>query len=66
MDSPEFLVEEAVTKHKQMIKQMKGEYRTKDARLREKGEAAHKLLRRFGQWSLTWHPREESVALLGH
>jgi ribonuclease HI/quercetin dioxygenase-like cupin family protein len=49
-----------------LVKQMKGEYRTKDARLREKGEAAHKLLRRFGQWSLTWHPREESVALLGH
>lgn len=49
-----------------LIKQMKGEYKTKDATLRERGEEAHRLLRRFGQWHLTWHPREESVALLGH
>ncbi|HMA33730.1 MAG TPA: cupin domain-containing protein [Chloroflexia bacterium] len=49
-----------------LIKQMKGEYQTKNATLRARGEAAHRLLRRFGQWHLTWHPREESVALLGH
>ncbi len=49
-----------------LIKQMKGEYQTKNASLRARGEAAHKLLRRFGKWHLTWHPREESVALLGH
>ena len=49
-----------------LIKQMKGEYRTKNAALRERGEMAHRLLRRFGEWHLTWHPREESVALLGH
>ncbi|HUS15264.1 MAG TPA: cupin domain-containing protein, partial [Chloroflexia bacterium] len=49
-----------------LIKQMKGEYKTKSGTLRERGEAAHRLLRRFGKWHLTWHPREESVALLGH
>jgi ribonuclease HI len=49
-----------------LIKQMKGEYKTKHASLRTRGEEAHRLLRRFGEWHLTWHPREESVALLGH
>lgn len=49
-----------------LVKQMKGEYKTRHAPLRERGEAAHRLLRRFGQWHLLWHPREESVALLGH
>lgn len=49
-----------------LVKQMKGEYKTKSGSLREQGEAAHRLLRRFGKWHLTWHPREESVALLGH
>ncbi len=49
-----------------LIKQMTGEYRTKQAALRTRGEEAHRLLRRFGEWHLTWHPREESVALLGH
>jgi ribonuclease HI len=49
-----------------LVKQMKGEYKTKNATLRERGETAHRLLRRFGKWHLTWHPREESVALLGH
>jgi len=49
-----------------MVKQMKGEYKTKNATLRQRGEEAHRLLRRFGKWHLMWHPREESVALLGH
>ncbi len=49
-----------------LVKQLTGEYKTKNATLRQEGEEIHRLLRRFGKWHLTWHPREESVALLGH
>ena len=49
-----------------LIKQLKGEYKIKNAQLRELADSAHKLLRRFGKYELTWHEREESVALLGH
>lgn len=49
-----------------VIKQVNGEWRAKEARLRRRRDRAQKILKRFGSWSLRYHRREKSVEVLGH
>ncbi len=49
-----------------VLKQIKGEWKIKNDRMRALADQCHLLLRRFGRWHLTWHERAESVELLGH
>jgi hypothetical protein len=48
------------------VNQLQGNYKVKDAGLRPRHARAEELLAQFGEWMITWHPREESVRLLGH
>jgi ribonuclease HI len=49
-----------------LVNQLQGNYKVKDAGLRQRHARAEELLGQFGEWMITWHPREESVRLLGH
>ena len=49
-----------------LVNQLQGTYKVKDAGLRQRHARAEELLAQFGEWMITWHPREESVRLLGH
>ena len=49
-----------------LVNQLQGNYKVKDAGLRQRHTKAMELLEQFGAWLITWHPREESVRLLGH
>jgi ribonuclease HI/quercetin dioxygenase-like cupin family protein len=49
-----------------LVNQLQGTYKVKDAGLRQRHAKAEELLAQFGEWMITWHPREESVRLLGH
>ena len=49
-----------------VVNQLLGTYKVKDAGLRTRNTKAHELLDRFGEWIISWHPRDESVRLLGH
>ncbi len=49
-----------------VIKQVKGEYKCKEPRLRMRRDRAQELLRQFGHWALIHHRREKSVEVLGH
>jgi hypothetical protein len=43
-----------------------GRWKIRNAELLPLVEEARALLERFGAWRLLWHPRTESVRLLGH
>ena len=49
-----------------VVNQLNGTYKVKEAGLKPRNAKALDLLDRFGAWIITWHPREESVRLLGH
>jgi ribonuclease HI len=49
-----------------VVNQLLGTYKVKDAALRQRHKQALELLDRFAAWLITWHPRDESVRLLGH
>ena len=49
-----------------VINQINGTWKAKDARMRERLEQVHALLRQFGGWTATWHKRGNSVRTLGH
>jgi len=49
-----------------VIKQVKGEYKCNEPRLRMRRDRAQELLRQFGSWELIHHRREKSVEVLGH
>lgn len=49
-----------------VIKQLRGEWKVKDAKMLPLYEETLKLLRRFKRTSLNWHDRSNSVRLLGH
>jgi len=49
-----------------VIRQLKGEWKIKDATLRGLATDARMQMARFGAVTLTWHPRAKSVARLGH
>lgn len=49
-----------------VIKQIQGEWRCKNPRMKLRCERAQALLQQFGKWALTHHRREKSVEALGH
>ncbi|MDQ4045199.1 MAG: ribonuclease HI family protein [Chloroflexota bacterium] len=49
-----------------VIKQLSGEWKIKDARLRQIAMETRAQMDRFQDVSLTWHRRDISVELLGH
>lgn len=49
-----------------VIRQIKGEWKVKNANMKPLWDEAQSLLRQFGGWSATWHDRSNSVRLLGH
>jgi len=49
-----------------VINQINGTWKAKDARMRERLEQVHALLKQFGGWTATWHERGKSVRALGH
>ena len=49
-----------------VINQVKMTWRAKNSRMVGLRGRARRLLFRFREWEATWHPREESVRVLGH
>ena len=49
-----------------VIKQLRGEWKVKDAKMLPLYDETIQLLRRFKKTSLNWHDRSNSVRLLGH
>ncbi|MBF6611948.1 MAG: reverse transcriptase-like protein [Chloroflexi bacterium] len=49
-----------------VVNQLLGTFKVKDSGLKKRHDQAMSLLGQFGEWMLAWHPREESVRLLGH
>lgn len=49
-----------------VVNQILGNFKVKDAGLRKRHEQATALLGQFADWTISWHPRDESVKLLGH
>jgi ribonuclease HI len=49
-----------------VIRQLKGSWKAKDARMRELRDEANGLLRGFGKVQLIEQPREKTVKVLGH
>ena len=49
-----------------VIKQLKGEWQVKDAKMLPLYEETLRNLRRFKRYKLNWHDRSNSVRLLGH
>jgi ribonuclease HI len=49
-----------------VVNQILGNFKVKDAGLRKRHDQAIDLLSQFADWSISWHPRDESVRLLGH
>jgi ribonuclease HI len=54
------------TDSKLVVEQTCGRWKIKNAELRPLVQRAQSLLNRFKSWELTWHPRTESVRILGH
>ena len=51
---------------KLVVEQVSGNWKIKKAELRPLVQQAQSLLGRFAAWDLQWHPRSESVRILGH
>ncbi len=51
---------------KLVVEQIAGRWKVKKAELRPHVQQALKLLGQFKSWDLSWHPRSESVRVLGH
>jgi ribonuclease HI len=49
-----------------LVNQVNGIWKLKNAGLRALHDDVRALLDRFERWKLTWHPRAESVRILGH
>jgi len=49
-----------------VINQLRGAWKAKEPRMRERRDQCFRLLRRFGAVGLKTHPREQSVRILGH
>ncbi len=49
-----------------VVNQLLGTFKVKDSGLKKRHDQAMSLLGQFGEWMISWHPREESVRLLGH
>ena len=51
---------------KLVVEQVSGRWKVKHDGLKPRHREALDLLRNFGTWKLEWHPRAESVRMLGH
>jgi ribonuclease HI len=49
-----------------VLRQVRGEWKAKEERMRRRRDMARSLLARFGGYRLVEQPREESVRVLGH
>jgi ribonuclease HI len=49
-----------------VLRQVRGEWKAKDERMRRRRDMVRSLLSRFGGYRLVEQPREESVKVLGH
>jgi ribonuclease HI len=49
-----------------VINQVLGEWKCSDDRMRQRRDRVRSLLREFGSWQILYHPRENSVRILGH
>ena len=49
-----------------VVNQVNGRWKMKNAELRKLQAEATKLLGQCRSWELSWHPRSESVRILGH
>jgi ribonuclease HI len=49
-----------------VLRQVRGEWKAKDERMRQRRDMARSLLARFGGYRLVEQPREETVKVLGH
>lgn len=49
-----------------VVEQVNGRWKIRKADLLPRVNEVRTLLQRAGEWSLTWHPRSESVRILGH
>jgi len=49
-----------------VLRQVRGEWKAKEERMRRRRDMARSLLARFGGYRLVEQPREESVKVLGH
>ena len=64
--SPQQVALDIKTDSDLVVNQLLGSFKVKDAGLKIRNTKALELLGRFGDWLINWHPREESVRLLGH
>jgi ribonuclease HI len=51
---------------KLVVEQISGRWKIKKAELRPLVQMCQSLLGKFKSWDATWHPRSESVRILGH
>lgn len=49
-----------------VVEQVAGRWKVRNAELRPRVEEVRRLLGSFGDWTLRWHSRAESVRWLGH
>lgn len=49
-----------------VINQVVGEWKCSDERMRRRRDRVRSILREFGSWDLAYHPRANSVRVLGH
>ncbi len=54
------------TDSKLVVEQVNGRWKIRNEGLKPLSAEARKLLNQFGRPSLSWHPRKESVKVLGH
>lgn len=64
--SPERLSLSIVTDSQLMAEQMSGRWRVRQPHLKPLYQRARALLQRFGRVEISWRPRREIVAVLGH
>jgi ribonuclease HI len=64
--SPEDVSIAVLTDSKLVVEQVNGRWKVKNAGLKPLQERARALIRQFGDARLEWHPRAESVRVLGH
>lgn len=64
--TPEQVALDIKTDSDLVVNQLQGTYKVKEGGLKPRHAKALELLDQFGAWMISWHPREESVRLLGH
>lgn len=57
---------DVLTDSKLVVEQVNGRWKVKNEGLRPLRDDAQRLLRQFASVNLSWHPRKETVKVLGH